>query len=169
MTPDQEATFTAFVRERGAGLLRYARLLCAGDAEAEDVLQVALVRVARHWPRGIDAPEAYVRRAILNAVRDRARRSHLVPVPVDDAADEAAGGFGESAPSRDRLDGLLGLLPARQRAAVVLRVIEGLSESEAATAMGCSVGTAKSNLSRGLAKLRAAMTTAVALDEGARR
>ena len=169
MSPAQEETFTAFVRERGAGLLRYARLLCAGDAEAEDVLQTALVGLVRHWPRELDAPEAYVRRAILNAVRDRARRSHLVPVPTIDGAADRAAAVVEGVELGDRLDHLLGLLPARQRAAVVLRVIEGLSEAEAAVAMGCSVGTAKSNLSRGLGKLRAAMTTPMALDEGVRR
>ena len=119
MDPTQEETFTAFVRERGAGLLRYARLLCAGDAEAEDVLQMALVRLARHWPRGLDALEAYVRRAILNAVRDRARRSHLVPVPTDDgAASDRAVPMVPGAESSEQLDQLLGLLPARQRAAV---------------------------------------------------
>jgi RNA polymerase sigma factor (sigma-70 family) len=172
MSPAQEASFTAFVRERGATLLRYARMLCAGDAEAEDVLQVALLRLARHWPRGLDAPEAYARRAVLNAVRDRARRHHLIPVPSGGATSagraDAAHPPGEAG-SGERLDHLLGMLPPRQRAAVVLRVIEGLSEMETAVAMGCSAGTAKSNLSRGLAKLRAVMAVPAALDEGARR
>lgn len=169
MTPAEEEGFTAFVHERGGALLRYARMLVPGDAEAEDVLQLALLRLTRHWPKGLDAPEAYTRRAILNVVRDRARRRHLVPVPTTSAGDEQ-----ERQPdidrvdARSRLDELLSTLPPRQRAAVVLRLIEGLSEAEAATAMGCSAGTVKSNLSRGLAKLRAAARPASTISEGAK-
>src|SRR3712207_1853322 len=82
VTPADEADFTTFVHERGEALLRYARFLVRGDAEAEDVLQLALLRLARHWSRHIEAPDAYVRRCILNLVRDRARRAHLVPTPT---------------------------------------------------------------------------------------
>lgn len=171
MTPAEEARFTAFVAERGAGLLRYSRMLVAGDAEAEDVLQLALLRLTRHWAKQLESPDAYTRRAILNIVRDRARRRHLVPAPV-------AARFTEGPAQPDHADGLdatqrlgemLALLPPRQRAAVVLRVIEGFSEAETANAMGCSAGTVKSNLSRGLAKLRGVIRPSLSANEGAPR
>ena len=169
MTPAEEDDFTAFVHERGDDLLRYARLLIPRDAEAEDVLQVALLRLTRHWSRRLDAPEAYVRRTILNVVRDRSRRRHLVAVPVigdRDVADSRSDHASEIA-TEYGIQEVLALLPPRQRAAVVLRVIEGFSEAEAATAMGCSAGTVKSNLSRGLAKLRSVLAPSEALPEGA--
>ena len=169
MTPAEEEGFTAFVQERGSDLLRYARMLVAGDAEAEDVLQMALLRLTRHWPKRLDSPEAYVRRAILNLVRDRARRRHLVPAPTTEANTEAScqPEEVESPEAQARLDQLLSSLPPRQRAAVVLRVIDGLSEAEAATAMGCSAGTVRSNLSRGLSKLRAAKQLGSSIMQGA--
>ena len=156
MTPSEEQEFAAFVRERGDRLLRYAHLLVADRAEAEDVVQVALMRVARHWSKQLDAPEAYVRTAILNAVRDGARRRHLVPVPAEPTDDQSHsdGDHSEALAARSRLEGLLGVLPPRQRATVVLRVVEGLSEAETAAALDCSVGTVKSNLARGLDKVR---------------
>ncbi len=115
---------------------------------------MALLRLTKHWP--VAAPEAYVRRALVNLARDRGRRRHLVPQPqsapehrhttLPDHADAHA--------SQAFVEALLSLVPERQRAAVVLRVLEGLSEAETAAAMACSPGTVKSNLSRGLQRLR---------------
>ena len=168
MTPAEEAGFTAFVAERGSALLRYSRMLVPHDTEAEDVLQAALLRLTRHWSRRLDAPEAYVRRTILNIVRDRARRRHLVPVPSVARNDVRQPDHTEALEARERLDELLAPLPPRQRAAVVLRVIEGLSEAETAAAMGCSAGTVKSNLSRGLSKLRSAVGGPDPIPQGVR-
>jgi RNA polymerase sigma-70 factor (sigma-E family) len=167
MTPSEEQAFTAFVRARGDQLLRYAHLLTADRAEAEDVLQVALMRVAGHWSKPLDAPEAYVRAAILNTIRDRARRRHLVPVPSDAGDDRAAvgGDHSEALAARSRLEQLLGDLPPQQRATVVLRIIEGLSVAETAQALDCSEGTVKSNLARGLDKLRIALAPETGLKE----
>jgi RNA polymerase sigma-70 factor (sigma-E family) len=157
MKSSDEQEFTAFVRDRGDALLRYARLLEPDPAAAEDILQIALMRVLRHWPRRLDAPDAYARATILNLVRDRARRRHLVAVPAEAGRDMTGDGPGpiDALIAQERLEGLLGALPPRQRVTVVLRVIEGLSEAETAAAMDCSTGTVKSNLARGLAKLRA--------------
>ena len=156
MTPAQEDEFTAFVQSRGDALLRYARLLVPRDHEAEDVMQTALLRLTRHWSRGLASPEAYVRRTMLNVVRDRSRRRHLVAIPVagnperlDQSSDPATDLTTDADVQR-----LLAAVPPRQRAAVVLRVLEGFSAAEAAAAMGCSEATVNSNLSRGLAKLR---------------
>ena len=156
MKLSDEQEFTAFVQDRGDALLRYARLLEPDPAAAEDVLQIALMRVLRHWPRRLNAPEAYARTAILNLVRDRARRRHLIAVPTEVGKDTAGDGPGpiEGLLARERLERLLGSLPPRQRITVVLRVIEGLTEAETAEALECSAGTVKSNLARGLDKLR---------------
>lgn len=158
MTPQDESTFTAFVTEHGDGLLRYARMLFGGLHDAEDGLQTALLRVARNWSKASRSPVAYSRTALRNLAADGGRRRHLLPVPSDaeptcppepDLADAQA--------AAAHLDALLSVLPPRQRVAIVLRVIDGMSEAEAATAMKCSAGTVKSNLSRGLVALRGRM------------
>lgn len=171
MTPTDERAFADFVRARGDALLRYARLLISDPAEAEDALQIALMRVVRHWPKRLEAPEAYVRAAILNIAKDRSRRRHLVPVPAEPShrwTDEDRG-HGEAFAAGARLERLLEPLPPRQRTTVVLRVIEGLSEAETAAAMECSAGTVKSNLARGLDKVREALRAETNPKEGARR
>ncbi len=163
MTPTDEAAFTEFVREHGDGLLRHARLLMPDEVEAEDVLQVALLRVLKHWSDQLRSPEAYARTVLVNICRDRARRRHLVPVPVPELGEPArvvvdpGPDPAEAISARARLDQVLSALPPRQRVTVVLRVLEGLSEAETAAALGCSPGTVKSNLSRGLANARAAL------------
>lgn len=171
MTPSEEQEFTAFVRERGDRLLRYAHLLVADRAEAEDVLQVALMGVARHWSKRLAAPEAYVRTAILNAVRDGARRRHLVPVPAEQTEErrDSDGDHCDALVARNRLERLLAPLPPRQRVTVVLRAIEGFSEAETAVALGCSVGTVKSNLARGLDKVRTMLAAEAGRKETTRR
>ena len=80
MTSDDEQAFTAFVTNASPRLLVFAQLLMGDRGEAEDALQVALMRLTRHWPRELAAPTAYVRRALVNIARDRARRRHLVPM-----------------------------------------------------------------------------------------
>jgi RNA polymerase sigma factor (sigma-70 family) len=171
MTPTDERSFADFVRARGDALLRYARLLIPDPAEAEDALQVALMRVVRHWPKRLEAPEAYVRAAILNVAKDRSRRRHLVPVPAEPAqhSTDEERDHGEAIAAGARLERLLQLLPPRQRTTVVLRVIEGLTEAETAAAMDCSAGTVKSNLARGLDKIRDTLAAEMNAKEGARR
>ncbi len=156
MNPSDEHDFTEFVRAHGDRLLRFARLLVPDAAEAEDALQTALLRLTRHWSRGLDSPEAYVRAALVNLAKDRGRRRHLVPLPVelDPGLGPAGPDHAEAVAARAQLDQVLAALPPRQRVAVVLRVVEGLSEAETAALMRCAAGTAKSNLARGLARAR---------------
>ena len=156
VTPDQEQDFTAFVRGAGDSLARYARLLFADVGAAEDALQIAMLRLAKQWPGGIDAPLAYSRTVLRNLALDEGRRRHLVPVPsMDEPAIAPAPDIADAHAAAEVLDRVLSALPAKQRTTVVLRVIEGLSEAETAQAMSCAVGTVKSNLARGLARLRA--------------
>lgn len=156
MTPDQEQDFTAFVCENSDSLARYARLLFADNGAAEDALQTALLRLAKQWPVGIDAPLAYSRTVLRNLALDEGRRRHLVPVPSpDEPAVAPVPDIADAHAAAERMDRVLSALPAKQRTTVVLRVIDGLSEAETAQAMQCAVGTVKSNLARGLARLRA--------------
>ena len=83
MKASDEVEFTAFVREHGDGLLRFARLLVPDAVEAEDLLQTALLRLSRRWSSGLDAPVAYTRTTLVNLAKDGARRRHLVPHPVE--------------------------------------------------------------------------------------
>jgi RNA polymerase sigma-70 factor (sigma-E family) len=155
MKAAEEAAFTAFVRGNGDSLLRFARLLIPDDGDAEEALQVALLRLTRHWAKRIDAPAAYVRATLVNIARDRGRRRHLVPVPVvREPPPGAAPDVADAAEARAELDALLALLPPRQRVTVVLRVLEDRSERDTADLLACSVGTVKSNLARGLQRLR---------------
>jgi RNA polymerase sigma factor (sigma-70 family) len=159
VTPAEEQAFTGFVREQGDRLLRYARWLVPDAADAEDVLQTALLRVAQRWSRHVEAPEAYALVVIRNLVIDRRRRAHLVAVPSsgEQVPDSAQPDLADAVAAQAQLDAVLGALPPRQRVAVVLRVLEGLSTAETAAAMDCSEGTVKSTLAAGLANAHQAL------------
>jgi RNA polymerase sigma factor (sigma-70 family) len=136
----------------------FAFALCASDrAQAEDVFHDAFLRCARR-PRLLDdriAFERYLRRSMVNALIDRTRRlgTHRRWLQR-----QPAGGYEpdlqNDIATRDGLVQALRQLPARQRAAVVIRTCLDLSEAEAAAVLGCSVGNVKSLTSRGLAALR---------------
>ncbi len=149
--------FEAFVRARHIALLRFAHAL-TGDAElAADLVQDALVRTGLGWSRvrRRDDPEGYVRRIVVTRYVSwwrRVRRERLVAAVPEAAYDAAPTGPDET------LWRLLATLPPRQRAVIVLRFYEDLTEVEVARVLDCSVGTVKSNGSRGLARLRRALT-----------
>ena len=151
---EQQRSLERFVADRGDGLLRTAALLAGSRADGEDLLQSALERLLRNWRRIDGDPENYVRRTLYNLATDGWRRQRvwqrkavlLEPVPpVDPAA---------AVDLRDAVVRVLVQLPPRQRAVLVLRYFEQLSEAETAETLGCSVGTVKSATSRGLARLR---------------
>jgi RNA polymerase sigma-70 factor (sigma-E family) len=150
--------FGAFVATRGTSLLRVAYLACGDKTEAEDLLQTALERTYRSWDRVAchDNPEPYVRRVIINAAISRARRRAIFSIiPMHSPPETPAR---ESDP--DLLQVLmdaLRALPPRQRAVIVLRYWEDLSETQTAEVLGCAVGTVKSQASKALAKLRTAL------------
>jgi RNA polymerase sigma-70 factor (sigma-E family) len=155
--PD-DSDFTEFVHGRSTALLRTAVLLTGGDrGHAEDLLQGVLERMYVRWTRIEGPPEAYARRALAHAAVNRwrgRRRRPEVPLadqeqPVAVARDAAA-----AVDLRDALVRALLTLPPRQRAVLVLRYLDDLPEAEVAAALGCSVGTVKSQSSRALARLR---------------
>jgi RNA polymerase sigma-70 factor (sigma-E family) len=153
--PDDEISFTRFVEEHGTALLGYARLLFGGLHEAEDGLQAALLRVVRNWDNAVASPVGYTRTALRNLAVDGSRRRHLVPVPSDqEPRSIPAPDIADAYEAAGTLDAVLSRLPPRQRVTVVLRVLDGMTEAETAATLGCSAGTVKSNLSRGLAAMR---------------
>jgi RNA polymerase sigma-70 factor (sigma-E family) len=155
---DGKDTFREFVAVRGSALSRSAYLLTGDHHLAEDLLQSALTRCAYHWRRiAAGDPEAYVRRAMINERTSRwRRRRYAAEVPLlPDVHDRgAAGDTTETVLNRATLMAALARLPARQRAVVVLRYFDDLTESAAAEMLGCSVGTVKSQTHAALAALR---------------
>jgi RNA polymerase sigma-70 factor (sigma-E family) len=168
---DAATEFDDFVRARHGALLRFAYLLTGDSHLAADLVQDALERTGMRW-RSLDRqddPEGYVRRSILNAYlnhRRRRRRERLVADPPECAGPSALPEcVGPSAMARDdTLWRLLAELPPQQRAVLVLRFYEDLTEAEVARVLDCAIGTVKSNSSRALAKLRDALRPADAVE-----
>ena len=146
--------------ERGDRLMAIAVALSGSRADAEDLLQAALERLLRSRPGVTNDTEAYLRRTLYNLAADgwRRRGAWRRKVPLlraEHTAGADARGDGTAAVDlRDQLVRLLRQLPPRQRAVIVLRYWEQLSEAEAAEMLGCSAGTVKSTASRGLRRLR---------------
>lgn len=140
-----------------AEALRLAYLLCRDPHRAEDVVADAFVNVYRRWrARRIDAPRAYIRRAVVNEVSSKFRRLAIEQREATKRSGDERGARAtdEQVVDAEAICAALSLLPARQRAAIVLRYYLGLSEREVAEAMGVSVGTVKSAVSRGLERMR---------------
>jgi RNA polymerase sigma-70 factor (sigma-E family) len=154
----RDEEFGEFMRNRASLLHQSAYLLCGDWHLAHDLVQDTLVKAYEHWPRvrQADSPDAYVRRILLNEARGRwRRRERTVAVarfpagrePVaPDATDEVA--------RRAGLLQALHTLPLRQRATIILRYVEGMSERETAAVLGCSEGTVKSQSARALGTMR---------------
>lgn len=149
-----------YLLARQQSLVRTAYLLTGDWQQAEDLVQTAMVKVWPRWSRVVAGgdPDAYVRRVLVTTYATWWRRrwrgerpsDRLPERPVDDGALGAVD-------DRDALGRLLFELPPRQRAVVVLRFYEDLSEAQAAEVLGCSVGTVKSQTSKALARMRAAV------------
>lgn len=136
---------------RTRALLRTAYLLTGDHALAEDLVQTALAKAWFHWSRiRGDNPEPYVRRILVTTYSSWWRRRWNGEIPTEDLPETPAPA------GADRVDlwAALSRLPRRQRAVVVLRYYEDLTEAETARLMGSSVGTVKSQAAKALAKLR---------------
>jgi RNA polymerase sigma-70 factor (sigma-E family) len=148
--------FHDYVAARRPTLLRAAMLLTADSGDAEDLLQSALAKTYLAWDRIDDrrALDGYVRRAMVNINISWWRRRRLEEYPTDELPDRPVADHARGSELRDAMERLLRRLPARQRAAVVLRYYEDLTEAEVAETLGVSVGTVKSTVSRAMARLR---------------
>jgi len=147
--------FRAYVVGRSAALLRTAYLLTGNKADAEDLLQTALAKTYLAWDRirEREALDAYVRRTMVTtqtSIWRRKRPEH----PTDQLPERSGRDTHADADLHDALWAALGKLSRKQRAAVVLRYYEDLSEAETAKVLGVSVGTVKSTTSRALAAMR---------------
>jgi RNA polymerase sigma-70 factor (sigma-E family) len=160
--------FDEFVVGRSPALLRTAVLLVGDRHEAEDLLQTALLRLARHWSRAADNPNAYVRRVLVNLAYDHSRRRRRRPERLGFVPEVPHEGADPD--DRDDLIRALRELPERQRATVVLRFWEDLSVAETAALLDCTEGTVKSTTSKALAHLRdhldvPSLATAIGADD----
>jgi RNA polymerase sigma-70 factor (sigma-E family) len=150
----EDASYVAFVESAWQRHVRLAMLLTGDRLLAEELLQDSLVRMYERWRKlsRLDDVHAYLRRSLVNnhtsVWRRRRRESLVAQIP-----DRAVPGDGIHHDA-DELRRALLSLPARQRAVVVLRHYEDLSERAVAQVLGCSVGTVKSQHSRALEKLR---------------
>lgn len=156
MNDGERAAFNEFVHARLPKLLRFGHALTGDPHSGADLVQDALERAMLAWSR-IDAkedPEGYVRRIMVNrnvSIWRRHRKERLTDRMPENAS---------SSPANERDDGLweaIKQLPVKQRAVIVLRYYEDLSEVQIAATMGCSTGTVKSQASRAMAKLRTLM------------
>jgi RNA polymerase sigma-70 factor (sigma-E family) len=148
--------FDEYVAARWHALVRTAYLLTGNHHDAEDLVQGALLKAVARWKRIGDHPDPYVRRIIANDHVSRWRRHKGREVTVDRTPDTAVAG-----PDADLLalrDALATLAPG-QRAVIVLRYYEGLTEREVAEVLGKSLGTVKSQASDGMRRLRTLLGT----------
>jgi RNA polymerase sigma-70 factor (sigma-E family) len=131
-----------------------AFLLTSDRGEAEDLLQTALLKTSRHWGRLADREAAYgyVRRVLVTTHTSWRRRRRVHEVLIDRLPERGFGGSSELEPGRALQ--ALEQLPRQMRTVVVLRYYEGLTEAETAAELRCSLGSVKSQASRGLTRLR---------------
>jgi RNA polymerase sigma-70 factor (sigma-E family) len=157
--------FDEFVREALPGLLRYGHLLTGNPHDAADLVQTVLEKVGARWSsvvRKTGDPVSYTRKAMANSHVSRWRRTRREQLIADIPE---MGGVADRDPfENEPLWTLLRELPPRQRAVVVLRYYQDLSEREIATALGISRGTVKSQTSKAMATLRGRMGVAMARD-----
>ena len=162
--------FAAYVTARRRALLQSAWLLTGDWHLAEDLVQTALAKAYLKWGR-IDDHDAYVRRVLTTTYVTWWRRRWTGEHPTERLPEGAMPDAHAATDVRTQLFGVLRELPRRQRAVVVLRYFEDLTETQTAAALGCSVGTVKSQHSRAMARLRgsAALADLAPVDTGATR
>ena len=147
--------FEDFVTARSPRLLRVAFLLTRDRATAEDLLQTTLAKAWFVWHRVDGDPEPYVRKIMVTTFTSWRRRRWTREDSTAEVPDYPIAGGMDAVEDRHGLWPALGRLPPRQRAVLVLRFFEDLTEAQVALALGVSVGTVKSQTNKGLARLRA--------------
>jgi RNA polymerase sigma-70 factor (sigma-E family) len=166
--PEEEAEFAVYVTERRDRVRRTAYLLCGDWHRADDLTQLAFVKLYGAWERVRDkaALDAYVRTSLLRSVVDESRRPWRREQFVDEVPD-AGGGGDLSAAVADRavMRAALEQVPPGQRAVLVLRYYDGASVAETAEILELAEGTVKSQTARGLVALKSALASMGALPE----
>jgi RNA polymerase sigma-70 factor (sigma-E family) len=157
--PSLQGAFTDAVEQHTRDLARFAYLICGDRDQAEEVVAEAFAKTWPRWRRGrVDDLLPYVRRAIVNEINGRGRRRRLQRREEERRhAARPDGRFEHHVDERHALWPLVIRLPLQQRAVIVLRIVDDLSEEQTAALLGVPPGTVKSRLSRGLANLRSMM------------
>ena len=143
-----------FVESDGPALLRFAYLLCRDAGRAEDLVQDALVRMMRSQ-RSVDAPAAYARKVIVNEYLGWRRRFSSREIVGTDGFDVGVPDPSDAVADRDLVWQLIGSLPPRGRAVLVLRYYSDRPDSEIADCLGCAEATVRSIAARAFTQLRA--------------
>jgi RNA polymerase sigma-70 factor (sigma-E family) len=154
-------SFEEFARARQAGLIRFGFLLVRDHQLAQDLAQEGLARLHAAWPR-IDAegnPDAYVRKIMVNQLVSWRRRRGWSERPVADVHDAVGPDPTTAVGERVEMWTLIGELPMRQRAVIVLRYYEDLDDAAIGAALGCSPSTVATHANRALARLRSVAST----------
>lgn len=154
MPDPTRAGFEEWVTARRPALLRTAYLLTGDAHDAEDLVQTSLVKVVPHWSRVAHDPEAYVRRVLVTANTSRWRRRRWREVHTDAVPEPDRTAASPATEEQLVLRDALARLAPRQRAVVVLRFYEDLTERQTAELLGIAVGTVKSQARDALARLR---------------
>lgn len=164
MGPEEEAQFAVYVTARRDQVRRTAYLVCGDWHRADDLTQIAFVKLYGSWHRIRDyqALDAYVRQCLMRAAIDESRRPWRREQAVDElpeAADQSlmSGDIASGVVDRDLIRRALEKVPAGQRAVLVLRYFDGLDVAATAAALECSTGNVKSQTARGLAALKTAL------------
>lgn len=155
--------FETYVREHARSLQAFATVLANDPATAEDVVQEVLLRAHARWPAiaATSRPHAYVRRMVVNEATSWRRKWGRIEARPDRELDRAARDGTAVTDARDELIRAVAELPARQRAAVVLRYFEDLDDAEIAGVLGCRAVTVRGYLHRALKTLRVDILTDV--------
>jgi RNA polymerase sigma-70 factor (sigma-E family) len=151
-----EHDFDAFVAARSGPLFRTATLLTGGDtAAAADAVQNTMLELWRRWTRvrTMDRADGYAYRVLATQVL-RGQRGALKLVPTETVPEQPIDDIATTAATRSDMWSVVRTLPSVQRAVVVLRFYEDMTEAQTADALDISIGTVKSHTSRALATLR---------------
>lgn len=170
-TGTSEASFASVFNAHHREAVRLAYLLCGDHHQAEDIVADAFTKVWKQWRRGnVDNVRAYLRRAVVNETNSKLRRRYLERREAEKRSGDDRGVrlIDDHAAEQDQVWQALSRLPERQRTAVVLRYYQDLSEADTAEVMDCSVGTVKSQTSRGLDRLRVLLGSGADAEGGTR-
>lgn len=148
--------FDSYARSARLPLLRFAVVLTDDPDLAQDLVHDVLLRAQQQWPRisGVEHPHAYVRRMLANEVVTWKRKWGRVEPHPDEVLEQPAPDHAETVERRDALLREIARLPIKQRAAVVMRYLEDMTDDEIAAALECSAATVRVHIHRALRRLR---------------
>lgn len=159
----RQREYADLLADLAPSLLRLAVMLTGTGHDGEDLLQSALTRAARHGDRiaAMTAPAAYLRRVVVNEHTSRGRRSarRVAELPTADLPEHSTASSDDRLAARDETWRWLATLTAQQRAVLALRYYEDLADAEIAAVLGCPESTVRSHARRGLAALRARLSS----------